>query len=88
MRAEEKKEAIKRIQERILKHGIPMDAKTWDDNLAAYIGKMLEEELQEDEPLGTVQGTDFDHCPRCNGIIGQSAFYCKRCGAMIREGGA
>ena len=87
MRAEEKKEAIKKIQERILKHHVPMNAKQWDDDLADYIGKILQEELQEDEPLGTVQGTDFDHCPRCNGIIGQSAFYCKRCGAMIREGG-
>ena len=88
MRAEEKKKAIFRIQERILKHGVPMDAKAWDDNLAAYIGKMLQEELKEDEPIGVNQGTDFDHCPRCNGIIGQSAYYCKRCGAMIREGGA
>ena len=88
MRAEEKKEAIARIIKRIQKKGVPIDARNSDERMAAYLDKILDEELQEDEPLGTVQGTDFDHCPRCNGIIGQSAFYCKRCGAKIREGGA
>lgn len=88
MRAKEKQETIARIVKRIQKKGVPIDARNSDERMALYLERILNEELREDEPLGIIQGTDFDHCPRCNGIIGQSAFYCKRCGAMIREGGA
>ena len=88
MRADEKREAIKRIQMRILKKGVPIDCRDSDEKLAKYIRRILTEELKEEEPLGVITGTDFDHCPRCNGVIGSSAFYCKKCGAMIREGGA
>ena len=88
MRADEKREAIKRIQMRILKKGVPMDARTWNDHMADFIGKLLEEELQADQPIGVKMGDTYDHCPRCAGVIGSSAFYCKKCGAMIREGGA
>jgi len=69
--------------------GIPIDIRNGsNEKIAEWVGKVFDNNVQIDKPLGTVQGTDFDHCPRCNGIIGQSAFYCKRCGARIREGGA
>ena len=88
MRLREKTEAIQNITDRIKIKGVPIDCRDSDEKLAKYIKRVLDEELKEDYPLGVIHGTEYDHCPKCNGIIGSSAYYCKRCGAYIRTGGA
>ena len=88
MKLKEKIETIQNITDRIKIKGVPIDCRDSDEKLAKYIKRMLEEELKEDYPLGAIHGTEYDHCPKCNGIIGSSAYYCKRCGAYIRTGGA
>lgn len=76
------------IAAQILKKGMPINIrKGSEEELADWFGKILDKNIEIDEPLGVVQGNDYEHCPRCNGIVGQSAFYCKKCGSWLREGG-
>ena len=89
MRAEEAQELRDDLEDWFRKNGLPINIrKGSNEEIAEHILKIAKAYIHIDQPIGVNQGTDFDHCPRCNGIIGQSAFYCKRCGAMIREGGA
>ena len=86
MKPSEKTEIIKLVTTKARKRGIPINVRTGgNDDLAEWLNDLLEELLPIDEPLGTIQGADYNHCPKCNGIIGQSAYYCKSCGAYIRE---
>ena len=88
MRQEEAEQLIKDVWHQVTEKGMPINARVGNIDAAEWIKGVLTDNIHIDKPIGVNQGTDFDHCPRCNGIIGQSAFYCKRCGAMIREGGA
>ena len=44
--------------------------------------------MKKDIAVGTKSHDDgHEYCPACDGIVGQSAFYCKHCGQKLREGG-
>ena len=89
MRAQEAEELMDEVWHAICKKGLPINVRTGQNMDAAdWVKGVLEKQISIDEPIGVVQGTDYDHCPRCNAVVGQSAFYCKRCGAWLREGGA
>lgn len=89
MRAQEAEELMDEVWHAICKKGLPINVRTGQNMDAADWAKgVLEKQIKIDEPIGVMQGTDYDHCPRCNAVVGQSAYYCKRCGAWLREGGA
>ena len=89
MTKRDKKELMQTYRDRI-KTGIPInictaakaEQKEW---LVSKILEAIEKTMEEQEPLGVVQGVDYDHCPTCNAIIGNSAYFCKRCGEYIRR---
>ena len=88
MRAPEAQELLEDIEDWFMKHGLPINIRDGiNEEVTKHILKVIKPFVRIDEPLGVIQGTDYDHCPRCNGIVGQSAYYCKLCGAKIREGG-
>ena len=88
MRAQEAQELFEDIEGWFMKHGLPINIRDGiNEEVAKHILKVIKPFVHIDEPLGVIQGNDYDHCPRCNGIVGQSAYYCKLCGAKIREGG-
>lgn len=88
MKPTEARQLLDDLQEHFIKKGLPINIrKGTDEEITNHILKIVEMHIHEDEPLGTTQGVDFDHCPKCWGIIGQSAYYCKTCGAWIRGGG-
>ena len=89
MRAQEAEELMDEVWHAICKKGLPINVRTGQNMDAAdWIKEILKKQISIDEPIGVVQGTDYDHCPTCNAVVGQSAFYCKRCGSWLREGGA
>ena len=70
----------------IQQKGMPIDVRTGANmDAACWVSNLLDKFIQTDTPLGTKAGPDFNMCPKCGGIIGISAYYCKRCGAYIRE---
>lgn len=88
MRAPEAQELLEDIGDWFMKKGLPINIRDGiNEEVTKHILKVIKPFVHIDEPLGVIQGTDYDHCPKCNGIAGQSAFYCKLCGAMLREGG-
>ncbi len=88
MRQKEAEELKNEIWHTICEKGIPINVRTGQNMDAAdWVKEVLEEHIKIDEPIGVVQGADYDHCPACNAVVGQSAFHCKRCGAWLREGG-
>jgi len=88
MRKEEAQILRHDIQKLIEKKGMPINIRNGGNLIIAdWVCQIFDKSVQIDEPLGVIQGNDYDHCPRCNGIVGQSAYYCKLCGAKIREGG-
>jgi len=88
MRAPEAQELLEDIEDWFMKHGLPINIRDGiNEEVTKQILKVIKPFVHIDEPLGVIQGTDYDHCPICNGIVGQSAYYCKLCGAKIREGG-
>lgn len=88
MKEAEYKKLVDGIYDTIGEKGIPIDVRHGDDGkMATYIVKLIRQHIDIDEPLGVSQGIDYDHCPRCGSIVGQSAFYCKHCGCWLREGG-
>lgn len=89
MRAQEAEELMDEVWHVICKKGLPINVRTGQNMDAAdWVKGILKKQISIDEPIGVVQGTDYDHCPTCNAVVGQSAYYCKRCGAWLREGGA
>lgn len=86
MKESEKVKVIDLIVNKVTKRGIPINVRTGGNIEAAeWVKELLMELLPIDEPLGVVQGYDYDHCPVCNSVIGQSAYFCKHCGAYVRE---
>lgn len=74
------------IFESVKKKGMPINVRTGDDvNAACWVTNLLDKFIKIDEPLGTIAGKDYNMCPKCEGIIGINAYYCKKCGAYIRE---
>ena len=89
MKTQEAEELKDEIWHTICKKGIPINVRTGGNMDAAdWVKGVLQEHIKIDEPIGVVQGADYDHCPTCNAVVGQSAFYCKKCGSWLREGGA
>lgn len=88
MREKEAEELKDDIWHAICKKGIPINVRTGQNMDAAdWVKDILEQYIVVDEPMGIVQGVDYDHCPTCNAVVGQSAYYCKKCGCWLREGG-
>ncbi len=88
MRAPEAQELLEDIEDWFMKHGLPINIRDGsNEEVTKHMLKVIKPFVHIDEPLGVIQGIDYDHCPICNGIVGQSAYYCKLCGAKIREGG-
>jgi len=86
MKEIEKNKVTDLIVNKVAKRGIPINVRTGGNIEAAeWVKGLLMELLPIDEPLGVIQGTDYDRCPRCNGVAGQSAYYCKKCGAWLRQ---
>lgn len=85
MKQTEKDKLIEAVRKKVQKNGIPINVRTGGNTEAAeWAVKVLEKCIEIDEPLGVIQGYDYDHCPKCNSTIGQSAYYCKRCGSYLR----
>ena len=88
MKEAEYKKLVDGIYDTIGEKGIPIDVRHGDDGkMATYIVKLIRKHVDIDEPLGVTRSGGYDYCPKCDGMIGQSAFYCKHCGAWLREGG-
>jgi len=88
MKTQEAEELKDEIWHTICRKGIPINVRTGQNMDAAdWVKGVLEKHIKIDVPKGVVQGADYDHCPTCNAVVGQSAFYCKRCGSWLREGG-
>ena len=86
MREKEKTETITRITTKVKKRGIPINVRTGgNEDAAEWVGKLLEELLENDEPSGTIEVDGRDRCPACRKMVGISGFYCKWCGSQLRE---
>lgn len=86
MREKEAEELKDDIWHAICKKGIPINVRTGQNMDAAdWVKGILEQYIAIDEPLGIVQGVDYDHCPSCGHVVGNGAFYCKCCGAYLRK---
>ena len=80
-------EALKdEIWHAVCRKGIPINVRTGANIEAAdWVMDLMNKYFKIDEPLGIIQGVDYDHCPTCNAVVGQSAYYCKKCGCYLRE---
>lgn len=86
MKQTEKDNLISEITRKVTKRGIPMNVRIGgNEDAAEWTKKLLQELLPVDEPQGVVKGADYDHCPACGKVVGSSGFYCKYCGAYLRE---
>lgn len=89
MTKRDKKDLMQTYRDKI-KTGIPVNVcmgtkaeqKEW---LAGKVLEAIEKVIDEQEPLGTVKSGVYDLCPSCGGVIGNSAYFCKKCGEYIRE---
>ena len=85
MKQTEATELMDNVYAHICKKGIPINVSNGGNLEAAdWLREVLKKCIEIDEPLGTVKAYDYEHCPECNSVIGQSAYYCKICGAYIR----
>ena len=86
MKAKEAEELKDEIWHAICKRGMPINVRTGQNMDAAdWVKDLMEKYIQVDEPMGVITGTDYDYCPKCNGVIGQRACFCKLCGAYVRQ---
>lgn len=85
MKQTEKDKLISEITRKVTKSGIPMNVRIGGNKEAAeWVAGLLTKAIEIDEPIGVKPGVEYDFCPRCGGTIGNSAYYCKNCGAYIR----
>ena len=86
MRKEEAVNLKDEIWHAVNRKGIPINVRVGGNLEAAdWVMELMEKHFQIDEPLGVVSGTDYDYCPKCNGVIGQRACFCKLCGTYVRQ---
>lgn len=86
MNKQEAEKLMDEVWHKICKEGIPINIQTGTNmDVADWMKGILEKCIEIDEPLGTKMGIEYDICPKCGGVIGSSAYFCKRCGAYIRE---
>ena len=90
MTTEDKRTLMTAYRKRV-KRGIPINisyataAEQWEW-LSNLLLEVVEKVMAEQEPLGITKSGGYDLCPACGGVIGNSAYYCKKCGAWIRGG--
>ena len=83
MRKEEAVNLKDEIWHVVNRKGIPINVRVGGNLEAAdWVMELMEKHFQIDEPMGVITGTDYDHCPRCNAVVGQSAYYCKSVAAI------
>ena len=85
----EKTELIGEAKKKVERLGIPINIKMGGNQEAAeWIGKLLDNIIKVDEPLGTEYlesgGRDYMACPVCHRVVGASGKYCKWCGRLLR----
>lgn len=86
MRAPEAQELLEDIEDWFMKNGLPINIRDGsNEEVTKHMLKIMKSMIHIDEPIGTEPGPIYDFCPRCHGVIGESAYYCKKCGAYIRE---
>ena len=86
MKQTEKDKLIEAVRKKVQKNGIPINVRTGgSDEAAEWAIKVLEKCIEIDEPLGTKMVQGQDKCPACKRSVGTSGFFCKWCGAMLRE---
>lgn len=85
MKKAEEIELLDEFWHKCMKRGLPMNVRQGATiDFADYALEILQDCVKIDEPLGTVKHSDYEACSVCGGAIGQSAYYCKTCGAYIR----
>lgn len=85
MRQKEAEKLKDEIWHAVCKKGIPINVRTgMNTDAADWVKDLLDKHIEIDEPLGVVGDSDYERCPICSGIIGQSAYFCKKCGAWVR----
>ena len=86
MKREEAEKLKDEIWHAVNRKGISINVRVGGNLEAAdWVMELMEKHFQIDEPMGVITGTDYDHCPKCNAVVGQSAYYCKKCGCYLRE---
>lgn len=74
------------VHKRIRENGMPINIRDGaNDVIADWVTNIVKDLAVEDEPLGVIMGCDYDLCPKCGGVVGSSAYFCKRCGSYLRE---
>lgn len=85
MRADEAEQLKDEIWHAVCKRGIPINVRVGANLEAAdWVMDIMNKYFQIDEPLGVISGGVYDRCPSCDAVVGQSAYYCKKCGAWLR----
>lgn len=88
MKKAEADKLIDGIWHKVKRKGLPINVRTGDDlDAADWFVDIVKACIETDSPIGIEPGAGYDACPNCKAIVGQSAFYCKTCGAYLREGG-
>jgi len=85
MKQGEKDKLLQDIWERIYTKGMPVNVRNGvNSDIADYLQDIVDDYAHVDEPVGVLAMNDYDACPKCFGVIGNYAKYCKKCGAFIR----
>ena len=85
MRSKEAEELMDEVWHTLCKKGVPINVRTGQNMDAAdWFKELLSKHINIDEPRGVIPGSDYERCPKCNHTIGQSAYFCKHCGAYLR----
>ena len=85
MNKQEAEKLMDDVWHKICKKGMPINVQTGTNmDVADWTKGILEKCIKIDEPVGVKMGIEYDICPECGGVVGCSAYYCKKCGAWIR----
>lgn len=85
MKRAESIELLDAVWHKFCKKGLPINVKKgFNMDAADYIRDIVGECIQIDEPIGTTEAYGYETCPKCNGIVGMTGYYCRFCGAMLR----
>lgn len=73
------------LEAHILAYGIPVNIRYGtSQEVIAWMESITEGLKPKEEASGTINLNGMEVCPACHAVIGQSAYYCKRCGRKIR----
>ena len=86
MNKSEKNTLLMAIWQVVKRDGMPMNVRNGSNTESAdWVEEVLDKLIKEEAPIGTIQLEEYEACPVCHSVIGNSALYCKKCGAHIRE---